>query len=90
MADPVRERDRAVRIAYAHARRGDDDAADAWLELAARFARPTDRQLEHAKELLRRSGPFVHPGQTTLAIAEAQAAQARARGIRDAAARYGA
>lgn len=91
MADATRERDRAVRIAYAHARRGDDDACTAWIDVAGSFARPTEKQLAHARRLLRAAGPFVHAGQLELehAMMAAQTAQARAAGYRDAASRYG-
>lgn len=88
---PERERDRAVRIAYGHARRGDESAARRWLDVAAGFARTSGRQAEHVADLLRASGPAHIPGQLELvhAAARAQAAQAHAHGYRDAATRYG-
>lgn len=91
MIEPQRERDRAVRIAYDHARRGDDTAAERWLDAAAMFARPTDRQRKHVRALLTAAGPALVPGQLTIshAIARAHRAQAIARGYRPAEQRYG-
>lgn len=91
MIVPERERDRAVRIAYSHARRGDDAAAQRWLDAAGTFARPTDRQREHVARLLCAAGPALVPGQLTMThvIARAQRAQAIERGYRPAEQRYG-
>lgn len=88
---PERERDRAVRIAYSHARRGDESAARRWLDVAASFARTNDRQAAHVAALLRASGPARIPGQLELvaAMARAQRAQAVEHGYRPAEVRYG-
>lgn len=88
---PERERDRAVRIAYSHARRGDETAARQWLTLAGTFARTTEKQSEHVAKLLRASGPALIPGQLDLvaAMARAQRAGAVAAGYRPAELRYG-
>lgn len=59
------ERNRALRIAYRHARVSAPWVADAWLEFATEFARPTDRQLSHFEALVA-SHPAISPDQLAI------------------------
>ena len=62
MASPTSERNRACRIAYNHARQGDEKLADVWIAFAATFEEPTPAQMKHLdKVLAESSGPI--PGQ---------------------------
>jgi hypothetical protein len=65
-----RERNRAMRVAYGHARRGDAILVDAWIAAAERFLNVPDRQRQHAEALLRARNNVI-PGQ--LSIDEAAA-----------------
>lgn len=60
------ERNRAMRVAYGHARRGDDALAGQWLAVAESFAPVLDRQRAHLDDLL---GVLIHPDQLRIADA---------------------
>ena len=57
------ERNRAMRIAYARARAGDEATARRWVDVAGSFAAVTSAQLDRLERLVREAGPFIHPGQ---------------------------
>lgn len=59
------ERNRALRIAYNHARRGSHWLADRWMEWAVEFTEPSDRQLEHF-QMLMTTNPAISPDQLSL------------------------
>lgn len=65
LTDTEIERNRAVRIAYGHARRAMPWLADRWIEIAFDFAPPTPRQLAHLESLLS-DNPAVSPDQLSL------------------------
>lgn len=59
------ERNRAVRIAYRHARASAPWLSDRWIEIAYDFCPPTDRQLAHLESLVS-ANPSVSPDQLSL------------------------
>jgi len=62
VAGLTQERNRAMRIAYGHARRGDRRLAEEWCAIANEFARPTAQQDTRLDDLLAAcAGPI--PGQ---------------------------
>ena len=62
MTNPTQERNRACRIAYNHARQGEEKLARVWVSIATTFEEPTPSQMKHLdKVLAEASGPI--PGQ---------------------------
>lgn len=64
MDDDRRERNRAMRVAYGHARRRRPDLARRWRDLAAGFHVVEACQEQHLTALIEGGG--VHPGQLQL------------------------
>ena len=59
------ERNRALRIAYGHARAGRFDLAERWHDLAASFHPVSDRQERHLTRVALEAGN-VHPDQLAI------------------------
>lgn len=59
------ERNRACRIAYRHARAGEESLARRWRDVAEQFAPLSKRQERHLDDLLAEASP-IHPDQLAL------------------------
>lgn len=67
MTGPERERNSALRIARARARRGLETEARRWLEIAGGFAEPSERQIRGLETaILEGRAGYIHPGQLRL------------------------
>lgn len=72
----TQERNRAMRVAYNHARNGNGERAEEWYEIAKSFAQPTAQQDTHLDDLLALAcGPI--PGQLDIEGKEAVPASIR-------------